>query len=862
MERKNPPLSSAAAAAAAAPQTPRKRPRAAVVTPGSSGGRKKQRQLVRGWCEERSLTNFCHCFKARMPQNCQSCNERVEKGHCLHNLGYGWVHVRCDNDEKRTRRSLMNEFIPQQKLLTGGEQKTLLKQNGEEYDQSNSEDSTDLWETDDSEAEEEAVLTAEQRAILEYDARPRDTIRINALAGAGKTTTMAWLCHKLSDRLGRNSRILYVVFGSQASSEASASCRFPKNAEIRTSHSLAKRRLIGTGVPFKPANSIPRKNVVDVLDLKRAVERRFRNTGRKEVDRISKAIGSLVVRTITHFQYSSDETIRSVHVPANASYQPGTSARSAWKEKFQKGVYVAWATKYFQKILSYCQDPEDNVLAHDSYLKVFQLVLAYGQRSTRNRTKPFDPYLSKFDIDQSQLQYDAVLVDEAQDLTPCQADMLWGRRGMALNARIYLVGDEHQRIYRFRGALDSFEKTDVVRNFPLEGSFRFGPTIAKEANVVLSCCSSSRLKGLAAEEGVVSVQDSIERGVVICRTRNGMYRYLDLHQPKRWAFYTKHERLIIPDHKLLTLESFVVSQMPRSEDQEDIGFGFLRDEDDHVDQPATYKYRGTVFDTLQDLIEFCEDENDSTMLKNIFLIYDFHKRKRGTSISELADKIKKSWVKDWRADVKDRVGEIDVDRFDGVIFVTAHNAKGQQFDRVLVHNDFNFAKLLSNLQGGTFADSLYVREHAHFIYVAMTRAKKELFLSTDAAEFIQELRNSKLAAVNKTSCVDLSACRAEMEQAWKDFVADPTSSISSLDDIPWPVGEEDNFFCLDCIMSVHERKTVLKASLLRYHPDKFLSRHGRRIVSGELRKVVQERLEVCTHRATELWRNLPTPGEE
>jgi len=217
-------------------------------------------------------------------------------------------------------------------------------------------------------------------------------------------------------------------------------------------------------------------------------------------------------------------------------------------------------------------------------------------------------------------------------------------------------------------------------------------------------------------------------------------------------------------------------------------------------------------------------------LNDIFLIYNFHKNKRGESISELADKLKDSWVSDWRADVATQQGKVDANSFDGVLFITAHGSKGLQFDNVLIHKDFQFDKLLGNLHDGTFADSAYVREQAHHIYVAITRAKVSLYLSSKASEFIESLRKATPKDEKVPgSTVDLSNEREDMEKAWALFVADPTSTISTVEDIPWPIGDDqDNPFSLDCFMSLDDRKTAIKAALLRYHPDQFLSRLGTR----------------------------------
>ena len=88
-------------------------------------------------------------------------------------------------------------------------------------------------------------LTEEQKAIVNYLPQPGQVIRVNALAGAGKTTTIAILSHNLVARLGRlpqraPARLLYIVFNKSAQQSARQSGKFPKDVEIMTSHAFAK----------------------------------------------------------------------------------------------------------------------------------------------------------------------------------------------------------------------------------------------------------------------------------------------------------------------------------------------------------------------------------------------------------------------------------------------------------------------------------------------------------------------------------------------------------------------------------------------------------------------------------------------
>ena len=76
-------------------------------------------------------------------------------------------------------------------------------------------------------------LTQEQIEAIELFADGRN-LRINAFAGAGKTTTLRKIAEYASARRG-----LYIPFGKSTATDAAAT--FPESVECRTQHSLAYR---------------------------------------------------------------------------------------------------------------------------------------------------------------------------------------------------------------------------------------------------------------------------------------------------------------------------------------------------------------------------------------------------------------------------------------------------------------------------------------------------------------------------------------------------------------------------------------------------------------------------------------------
>ncbi|AWO77490.1 UvrD-helicase domain-containing protein [Serratia marcescens] len=99
-------------------------------------------------------------------------------------------------------------------------------------------------------------------------------------------------------------------------------------------------------------------------------------------------------------------------------------------------------------------------VTHDVYLKLYQLS---------------QPDLSK--------RWQTLLFDEAQDANPVTQSLVLSQR-----CSVVLVGDRHQQIYRFRGAENALDAPALVdaERLNLTHSFRFGPAVARVANMLLA----------------------------------------------------------------------------------------------------------------------------------------------------------------------------------------------------------------------------------------------------------------------------------------------------------------------------------------------------------------------------------------
>lgn len=91
--------------------------------------------------------------------------------------------------------------------------------------------------------------------------------------------------------------------------------------------------------------------------------------------------------------------------------------------------------------------------------------------------------MKKAQLKQLRIPCSVLLVDECQDLDGCQVAWLEGQK--QFGTHIFFVGDSAQCIYGFRGAKSKHIMKLICIDIKLTKSWRFGPEIAKAANIPL-----------------------------------------------------------------------------------------------------------------------------------------------------------------------------------------------------------------------------------------------------------------------------------------------------------------------------------------------------------------------------------------
>ncbi|XP_065408604.1 F-box DNA helicase 1 isoform X2 [Chrysemys picta bellii] len=298
-------------------------------------------------------------------------------------------------------------------------------------------------------------LTHEQQRILNHTILPGQVVKIMAFAGTGKTSTLVKYAEKFP-----HLRFLYVAF-NKAIVESGKSV-FPPNVMCKTFHSLAYANV---GKYYNEKGKLNFSNL-SPYTISFILKHRM---GQSLFVR-----AKTVTQTLESFFASPDEFILVEHTPIWCKNTHGMRVLVCEEEK---QIIIEEARRIWDNMKMLNGNTELNCkMTSDGYLKLWQL------------KKP------------QLFAYDAIFVDEAQDCTPAILDIV-----LSQTCGIIFVGDPHQQIYTFRGAVNALFTVPHTHIFYLTQSFRFGPEIAYVGSTILDVCKKIRNKMLVGgnQEGDV-----------------------------------------------------------------------------------------------------------------------------------------------------------------------------------------------------------------------------------------------------------------------------------------------------------------------------------------------------------------------
>jgi F-box protein 18 (helicase) len=451
-------------------------------------------------------------------------------------------------------------------------------------------------------------------------------LRVNAFAGTGKTTTLLAYAQARP-----NARILYVAFNKAVQREAART--FPAHVTCRTSHALAFPKF---GRPYqgKLVGNLKPQIVVKALGLtERLSEERAYLLAHGALETLKNWLATPWT--------AIDERALDPEIPLGAS----------------KGTVLDTASQLWARM----QDPADITVGmlHDGYLKRYQL------------SRP-------------RLPFDLILFDEAQDANPATADMLLRQPAWKV-----FVGDAHQQLYAFRGAIDALAAFPAEDTRYLSGSFRFGPEVAAVANALLRTYKGEQvpLRGLRGLD-TLGPPKRHSPYAIICRSNAAVFGSAVEHLSDRLYFVGglpgyRFERLVAA-HRLRE------GRVPRDP--------FLRSFPD--------------WDAFRALAEATDDRESLSLIRTV--------EHYGRHIPRLVRQIERRAVPQLTAA--------------DVILTTAHKAKGLEFNQVVLTDDY--VPLFAN--GAPVPPEAIPADEVNVLYVAATRARQRLQVNADLAQLLAQ----------------------------------------------------------------------------------------------------------------------------
>ena len=271
-------------------------------------------------------------------------------------------------------------------------------------------------------------LTAQQKTIL----ATTSNIKINAVAGSGKTTTVI----EYAATRPKYSKILYLAFNKSVKLEAIK--KFAQkgltNVKVETAHSLAYKYVVPKhGYKIK-ANGYKTNEIAELLALQ--------GNGEKHYEYV---VANHINKFIAFFCNSDKQKIQELnYLDIVADAKAKTFITNCYP-------FLEMQTR----LLLAKMNSGEIEITHDFYLKKFQLL-------------------------NIQLPYDYILFDEGQDASAAMLAVFLNQLATKV-----IVGDTHQQIYGWRHAVNALQKVHFD-TYDLSTSFRFGQDIANLATQTLA----------------------------------------------------------------------------------------------------------------------------------------------------------------------------------------------------------------------------------------------------------------------------------------------------------------------------------------------------------------------------------------
>ncbi|RXK11845.1 hypothetical protein CP965_11730 [Halarcobacter mediterraneus] len=371
------------------------------------------------------------------------------------------------------------------------------------------------------------------------------------------------------------------------------------------------------------------------------------------------------------------------------------------------------ALKIFE---NFCNNTQDEIskddIEHKTAKKIFDYMLIGMLKPSHSfYLKYYYLLLSKEQI--PQYSHDIIMLDEAQDTNEVTLGIF-----EALNSKVKIyVGDKHQQIYSFRGSKNALDKIACDKELYLSTSFRFNEDIANYANILLK-----NFKNEEIEIQSLNNKTKVETSSYISRTNAQLISIISKRIEQRKPFVTVRK----PDEIfLLSIELYYLLNNEADQIKRNI---FLKDFKDE-DEVSSYAKEVEDFE-LKTALKVVKEYQEK--------IFEF---------KEIAIKFYKAWENRQSNNFDKRLDEI-------LFLTTAHTAKGLEWDKVIVADDFpNFADLIFDLGFSSLKEyqknlpklsNQELIDEFNLFYVSLTRARKVLVKDSENFHYLMSSKLNQL----------------------------------------------------------------------------------------------------------------------
>lgn len=454
-----------------------------------------------------------------------------------------------------------------------------------------------------------------------------EVLSLMAGAGAAKTYT----CNYLLSVGSPNSKALVIAFNNLIIQEMRDA--FPENVDVMTTHELARRYVKGFS-DIRLKRPLTPRIVIDELGLVEKV---------CGVD--SRRFSEKLINLVTKFA-SDSATSLSTFIQKQARKLLSTHELSLVPQ------YTYYAEQLWSKML----DRQATIpVLHDVYLKEFVLSVVRGE---------------------IQLDYDIVVLDEAQDSAPI-VKLLFD----SIYAKKVSAGDKYQSIYEWRGAINVMEHLAKTAHYTstLTTNYRYGQDIADLSNSLIEKYYGKNPSFKGNPNKVSSIIQTTE-------ARSD--------KQQLWLFRTNAELMSeLVDASLRGITCHLLK------DNKEM-LKLLKQAKKLFDGYSVREGNLAGFRSWAEFEEFASSPTGGEFKSFLNAINQY-------GFGEI-ERVLRSSIKTKAADAQ-------------LLFATAHSCKGIEADHVVLHSDFD--KCLYRASGRALL------QEVNLLYVALTRAKMSLDIS-------------------------------------------------------------------------------------------------------------------------------------